>query len=273
MESIAVQPCRQYRLEMCDGTSWWLLANEENAPWVDHLAAIMRLEVCDEDKALTPCMGSLWVTRESVAFAERLIAGIDCSNPDRIAKYAGMWRSLRPIYWHAILKGGLPFHAALAELNGRGFLMAAPGGTGKSTCSRRLPSPWKSLCDDEAIIVMSGGQFRAHPFPTWSDYIMARAEKTWDVQSSVPLCAVFFLEHADHDEVVPLGKGQASVRINDAITQVCESARKTMDQDSQRQFRKLRWENSCRVANAVPAFILRESLTGSFWEKIEQVLA
>jgi hypothetical protein len=36
--------------------------------------------------------------------------------------------------------------------------------------------------------------------------------------------------------------------------------------------RKNLFENSCRLAKAVPAFRLKASLKGRFWEKIEEVL-
>ena len=55
--------------------------------------------------------------------------------------------SLYPIYQRAQEAGGLPLHAGLVEKDGKGILLAAPSDTGKSTCCRRLPPPWKALCD------------------------------------------------------------------------------------------------------------------------------
>ena len=122
-----------------------------------------------------------------------------------------MCQSLHPIYQGVQASGGLPFHAGLVEWNSHGVLLAAPGNTEKSTCCSRLPHPWHALCDDEALIVHDEHKKRylAHPFPTWSDYIFQRSERTWDVQRHVPLSAIFFLEQSETDEVVRIGEGQA----------------------------------------------------------------
>ncbi len=88
-----------------------------------------------------------------------------------------MWTALSPVFDAAQDSGGLLFHAALAELNGSGVLIIGPSGAGKSTCSRRLPVPWRSLCDDEVLIVRdSPGQYHAHPFPTWQELIRGDQE-------------------------------------------------------------------------------------------------
>jgi len=95
---------------------------------------------------------------------------------------------------------------------GHGFLLAGQGGTGKSTCCRRLPNNWKPLCDDESLIVLDKSKvYHVHPFPTWSDYIQKRAKNIWDVQGSVPLSAIFFLEQSEKDEVIPLSKEQSAI--------------------------------------------------------------
>ena len=49
------------------------------------------------------------------------------------------------IHWESLYRGGLPFHAALLEYEGQGIILAAPGSTGKSTCSRRVPPPLAGL--------------------------------------------------------------------------------------------------------------------------------
>jgi SynChlorMet cassette protein ScmC len=135
------------------------------------------------------------------------------------------------------------------------------------------PQPWKPLCDDETLVVLDRQkQYRAHPFPTWSDYLWERAENTWNVQYSVPVAAVFFLERAESDEVSSLGEGQAAVLMNESATQVCEKFWRRMDAEFQRQFRMALFDNACRMAMSVPAFRLRASLHCRFWEEMEKVI-
>jgi SynChlorMet cassette protein ScmC len=184
-----------------------------------------------------------------------------------------MWDALYPIYRESISRGGLPFHAGLVELAGRGVILAGPGDTGKSTCCSRLPHYWSALCDDEVLVVLDNeGNFRAHPFPTWSDYLWRGSEKTWNVQRSVPIFGVFFIEQSQDDEAIPLGQGKAAVYMNESATQVCRKYWKRAGDEYQRTFRRNLFVNTCEMAKQIPAFRLRVSLHGRFWEEIERVL-
>jgi len=184
-----------------------------------------------------------------------------------------MWQAIQPIYLHAISNGGMPFHAALIEYRGYGLLLAASGGGGKSTCCNRLPPGWHALCDDESLIVQNQeGNYFAHPFPTWSDYIMRRSVRTWDVQKSVPLKSIFFLQKADSDGIKSLGCGEASVMICKAANEACRWNWSHFRSTEAQEQRKIIFQRACRLAGVVPAFTLSVSLCGRFWEKMEEVL-
>ena len=184
-----------------------------------------------------------------------------------------MWLSLDPIYQRAQESGGLPFHAALIERDGMGVLLAAPGDTGKSTCCTRIPLPWRALCDDEALVVQNDQkQFLVHPFPTWSDYLWRRSQRTWNVQHYVPLKAMFFMKQAEVDEAVPMKESQAALYANNAAIQVSRRTWRHMDRTEVTVTRKRLFENACQLANAIPAFTLCVSISGRFWEEMEKVL-
>ena len=139
-------------------------------------------------------------------------------------KIINMWSSLRVIYRHYINKSGGPIHAALAEFKNKGILIAASGGTGKSTCSKRFPDYWNTLSDDTALIVRhKSDNFRVHPMPTWSDHLWSTKLSTFRSSYSVGLSALFFLEQASVDEVVPLQKICAANKIFDSFKQIWES--------------------------------------------------
>ncbi len=194
------------------------------------------------------------------------------SNSDE-TKYMDMWDSLQVIYWRSMTNGGLPFHAGLAELDGKGVLFAASGNTGKSTCCRRLPDHWKPLCDDETLVVLDGQRgYRAHPFPTWSYYMQGRARNTWDIQYSVPLSGLFFLEQSETDKIVPLGEGEAAVFISESAIQVCRKFWRGAGPENGQKFSEVIFGNACELAKQIPAFRLYISLHGRFWEKIEEIL-
>jgi len=211
-------------LQLRDGNNWCIVCDEHNIRMINKLTAIMQLKKCklngsakliflkmEEDKKLA--IKTIFSEQNLLSydlgwkcydFSSRTIrvwchsnigdvlCEVNNKGQDNI-EYINMWYSLQPIYRRSVSLGGVPFHAGLAEINGRGFLFVASGGIGKSTCCRRLPDYWKPLCDDETLVVLDNqNEYRAHPFPTWSDYLMNRAHNTWDIQYSVPVSAIFF---------------------------------------------------------------------------------
>jgi SynChlorMet cassette protein ScmC len=191
---------------------------------------------------------------------------------EKILEIIKMRGFLFPIYERTSNRGGLPLHGALIEMGRKGVVLAAPGGKGKSTCCRRLPPPWHFLCDDETLVLRDHPkQYLAHPFPTWSEYILHQSERTWNVQRYLPLCAVFFLEQSETDEVVPLGQGQAAAFMNGSSMQVYHQRAIFLSREEERALKKRLFDNACELARAIPAYILRASLRGGFWEKMEEV--
>ena len=290
-----------YTLKLSNGHVWQVIASKQTAPWVDRLARIMELRrseqngypkliFLDKDEEISDTLfaglnlpdmpGSGWTLRD----LKWLRFYAHHATPDTVCRFGNedthgldvvrMWQSLHPIYARVIEDGGLPFHAGMAAWNGRGALFAASGGTGKSTCCRRRPPPWKALCDDETLIVKDKqGAYMAHPFPTWSEYLFQRSEKTWDVGQYAPLSALFFLEQAERDEVAPIGAGKASIYILESSTQICRRDWRHLDKKEEARRKTALFDNACNLAREVPSYILRVSLTGEFWKLIEEVMA
>ncbi len=170
-------------------------------------------------------------------------------------------------------RAGILLHAALAEWNGHGILLAAPGGTGKTTASQRLPPPWRSLCDDTTLVVRDARQaYWAHPWPTWSRFLSGGSGGSWDVQRAVPLERIFFLTQAELDRVEPLGPGHAACMLTESAQQIGRLMTQGMSAESVRAIHMQRFENACALAHAILAHMLRVSLTGRFWEQMEQVI-
>jgi len=192
---------------------------------------------------------------------------------DNELKYQHMWDALQPIYQKSLNSGGLPLHAGLVEFEGKAYLLPGPGDTGKSTCCRRIPSSWRPLCDDESLIVVGPcGTFRAHAFPTWSDFILRQLDSSWDVQHSAPLDGIFFLEQARDDDILPLRVPEAAALINRSALQVWNKFLLRSDEPNKRNFRLRLFDNACEMARRVPCHLLHVSLTGRFWEKMERVI-
>jgi len=296
---------RAFHLSLSDGTSWCLRGDHPNFQLTRKLATIMELDegaingshelifcksanthvVLNRMIDSPPSKSCSYGGRSYLPFYYHRTLRLWCNNsiPDFECEvlfnngakidFISMWFALHPIYQRSICKGGLPFHAGLVELDGRGALLAGSGDTGKSTCCLRLPDHWKPLCDDETLVVFDKQKkYRAHPFPTWSDYIWRQSEKTLDVQYSVPLSKVFFLEQSDIDEVVPIGEGEAALLMSESAMQICEKFWRNASEEEQRKSREKLFNNACKMAKQIPAYRLGVSRHGRFWEKMEQVL-
>jgi SynChlorMet cassette protein ScmC len=300
-----------YGLTLADGTRWFLSTRESDLQfWFKRFVHNLRLKPADPKGAQQLLFlnadqlpsSEIEAFRESASVVDGSSAETDqwgwcdpntlllrawhsakngdfiCVFPNAKAQEAGldillMGEFLGPIYLQAILKGGLPFHAALAEFNGQGVLLAGAGGTGKSTCSRRLPSHWKSHCDDTSLVVRRPcGGYHAHPFPTWSDHFLHKLSTTWPVESHMPLSAIFFLEQADNDGVERLGPGAAAVRIQESVTQIMERWWNTMPRARRMRLTTATFDNACAMAQTIPAFLLRVRLGGNYWKQMEQAL-
>lgn len=277
-----------YCLSLADGSNWSLSGDREYTELVSELARIMRLEKSSENDSLQLLfssyqtenpgnydtqLGVYETPRIRILYGENSDKSI-CEIKYEITRYANMAHSLRPVYMRSIAIGGLPFHAALAELNGRGVLFAGSGGTGKSTCCRRLPSYWKPLCDDEVLVVLTkSGQYMVHPFPTWNDYIMKRSQNTWDVQYSVPLSAIFFIEQAEADEIIPMPMEHSTMRIMESTDEALGNILTNTSRDEKIAFNRNIFNNAFDMAYNIPVFQFRVSLNGRFWEKIEEAIS
>jgi len=184
-----------------------------------------------------------------------------------------MWTSLYIIYLQVQESGGLPLHAALVERDGKGILLVGPGGSGKSTLCRRLPRPWCALSDDQALIVRDARKrYLAHPIPTWSDYLWQRSERRCNVEHHVLLAAIFFIKQAGCDKVIPIGEGEAAAFINYSSTEVSRPIWCDLDVEEKWTVKMKIFGNACKLARAVPAYILHAGLNSQFWDEMEKVL-
>lgn len=295
-----------YCIHLANGQGWRIILTEGVKSWVAKLASILELGACDRNGH--PRLIFIWrksgeeswrdsVCRLNTTRTEGLpVSGWNVRNlewlrvwyhsdvPDVICEMGAqeedehdilrMRLSLQPIYQRAQDSGGLPLHAALVEWNATGILLAASANTGKSTCCHRLRSPWKTLCDDETLVIMDDQkQYLAHPFPTWSDCLVKGVNRTWNVQDSVPLSAIFFLEQAGADEVLPMGQGQAAVLAYQSAIQVGHRNLMNLHREEIRIHKRKLFENACDLTRSIPAFKLKVSLLGQFWKEMEKALS
>jgi len=196
------------------------------------------------------------------------------SRRDRIMDVLQAQQALYPVITGEIAAAGLPVHAALVEREGEGMLIAAKGGTGKSTCCRRIPPPWHCLSDDEGLIVKTGKKdYRVHPFPTWSAHMWEPSDRSWHVQRHVHLAAIFFLEQADIDACAPYPQSMAAISLYISSVDAFRKYEMNMDAAQVAKFRAIMMDNACQIAITTPAYALKATRSGRFWDAMEQVLS
>jgi SynChlorMet cassette protein ScmC len=292
-----------HTLVLADGTRWAIAAgDEEAAVIVLRLAEAMQLRAISPSAARPPATfetgrtGTVELSDNGIV--RRLLVLVDAHHPDAspatchaslpieddgvcvLRSFAHSdWLYIQLMELSSILardaqtRGAILLHGALAEKDGIGVILAAPGGTGKTTASDRLPGSWRSLCDDTTLVVPDSlGNYWAHPWPTWSRFLGGKSGGTWDVQNAVPLEGVFFLSQAVEDRVESVGPGHAVSLLVECAEQASQLMAQGLKKEETRALRLERFNNLCAVARVVPAHVLHISLAGAFWQKIEQTL-
>jgi SynChlorMet cassette protein ScmC len=292
----------QHDLVLADGSRWVIAAgDEEAASIVSQLAHAMQLRVMNPAALLPPA--AFGTGRTGVVepphhgIVRRLLVQVDKHNPEAspatghafiddgfavcvlhsFTHSDGLYIQLMQlslVFARDIqTRGGVLIHGALAERDGIGVILAAPGGTGKTTAGNRLPAPWRSLCDDTTLVVRDPqGNYRAHPWPTWSRFLGGGPGGTWDVQSAVPVKGIFFLAQAVEDRVERVGPGHAVSLLVECAEQTSQLMARGLCKEELRALNLERFNNLCALARVVPAHVLHISLTGAFWQEIEQAL-
>ncbi len=277
----------RYDLVLADGSHWEIAGGDaEAASIVSQLGSAMRLRMTPDTVEPSP-HGNL--SRLLVQVDART-AVEDCNVPLASEKDGIVVCVLSPCeHWGgpfinlvrlslvfargAQTRGGVLLHGALAERDGNGVILVAPGGTGKTTASNRLPAPWRSLCDDTTLVVRDPqGNYWAHPWPTWSRFMDGGPGGAWDVQSAVPVKGIFCLAQAVEDRLERVGPGQAVSLLGEFVGQVSAFMAPGLGKEELRALYLERFNNLCDFARVVPAHVLHISLTGAFWQEIEQAL-
>jgi signal peptidase I len=258
------------RLTLADGTSLRIAAGDDRSRQaVDLLGRAMQLGPAEGGERLI--LAVVDETRDLQSAGRPQVCILRPSNSDGDVTGQAVELSLA-IARDAQSRGGLLVHGALAESGGCGVIMAAPGCTGKSTASRRLPEPWRSLSDDATLVVQDAmGRYFAHPWPTWSLF-WEESGGTWPTEKSVPLRAIFFLAQASLESLEPVNQTVATAMLMQSVEQVSRSMTYRLSPDEVHQVHSQQFANVSALARAVPAFILQLSLTGQFWVEMEHAL-
>ena len=260
-----------YKMTLADGFDLQITAGDVEAlPIVEMLARVMALPPGKAEYELLVLTG-----RETELFS-RTGNTITCripppKNQDDLVTRA-MQASLAIA--HAVQKhGGVLVHGGLAEYEGQGIILAAPGGTGKTTASTRLPDPWRSLSDDAVLIVRdTEGNCYGHPWPTWSRFYQDGPGGVWNTCSGFPLKALYFLFQSPDDALEDLNANQVAAMLIESVEQANSVFSRNMPPAGMHDNHRAQFNLVGAVTDRLPAYRLRLGLTGDFWRLIEDSL-
>jgi hypothetical protein len=274
-----------HNLVLADGSRWEIAAGDkEAAAIVSQLGCAMQMRSATDalgpsspghlcrllvqvDAAVADCYVPLASKNDGLVVV-RLDAGKHWGSP-----YVNLVRLSLVFARETQARGGVLIHGALAELDGMGVILTAPGGTGKTSASNRLTAPWRSLCDDTTLVVRDPqGHYLAHPWPTWSRFMDGGPGGTWDVQRAVPLKGIFVLAQAVEDRVERVGPGHAVSMLVEGVRQASMFMPVGLFKEEIHALHLERFNNLCALARVIPAHVLHISLTGAFWQEIEKAL-
>lgn len=265
-------------ITLCNNTTWHLNChNEAMQQWMQTLAHITGLG--PEQPNAIPLTRTYHDNQYTLPFTHQVDGNkisISCLPFTAWQKeFLAMKHALYPLYRAVIADGGQLCHGALIEHQGKGVILAAKGGTGKSTSCKRLPSTWKAHADDELLLLPVGnGEYRAHPLPTWSEFYGDWSHNTWNIQVSVPVHGIFFLEQATQDKANRIQNGEAAALLTESSRQAYgDNYTQLFEQDNKPQLLADLFRNSCNAVQHLPAFRLQQTLHGEFWKHIANALA
>jgi SynChlorMet cassette protein ScmC len=234
--------------------------------------AYYQLKDCSDDYITRFNLRTGWLSRrEKIVLDSEEQPVMACLIPEQLPLDRQLMRATRHICQLSQANGGLLVHGALAERDSCGVILAGPWGVGKSTASGRFVPPWRSLCDDLTLIVRDEtGRYRAHPWPTWSRFADGGPGGSWEVNRSVLLKGAFFLQQAHVDRVRPVNDDEAIGLFAETVKQAEWRLFERME--VRQSGRVERFNNIYNLVKQVPSFFLEMSLSGSFWEEIEQAI-
>lgn len=278
-------------LALADGSNWDIIAaNDRACDVVSALAKAMQLQSPDKRaqkksrhntsrRLIVQVEGHKRDSAQHSTTVHSIYEDEDTIVCTLISKEHNEMPALPPVHLSMVIcrdaqyRGGVLLHGALAGWNGNGVLLAGPGGRGKTTASKRLPHNWQSFSDDTTLVIRDNkGMYWAHPWPTWSQFMMGGNGGTWDVQHALPLKGIFFIEQAHVDEFEPLGIAQSVCLLNESAEQSQWLISSLSEKKELRGLRLLRFDNICALAQTVPSYVLRLGRDGAFWQEIERAL-
>lgn len=164
-----------------------------NYPYAKRLCADFEIEPCKADITVSATADEIVAERgqySEVTFSEGYCEGI--------CLYRAIAERL-PLF------DGFVFHGAAITIGGRGFIFAAPSGTGKTThislLMKNYPDEVGIINGDKPIIRKIDGEWRVCSTP-WA------GKEGWKVNSTAALAGIVLVERAEENSILPVSPSE-----------------------------------------------------------------
>jgi len=264
-----------YSLTLANSMSWKLYPTDiESEKVVNRLAQVMNLDPGESEETIYISVKNKRADPPPVACSGTPAICILPLGENQALETMQMSALSHFIVLQALPFGAVLVHGALIAKDEKGVILAAPGGTGKTTASSRVGGCWVQMSDDATLVVKDNdGVFHAHPWPTWSRFFDNGPGGNWSVENAVELSGIFFLSRADENAVTPISKGEATGLLTESIYQVMVPMyRDRRDKKENEKICSMQLNIASSIIEKIPAYTLHISLTGPFWEEIDKVL-
>ncbi|TLU83387.1 MAG: SynChlorMet cassette protein ScmC [Chlorobium sp.] len=299
MKQLAVE--NSYRLSLSGSCGWQLQAVPELESWLQQFCRIMELQKSNDQKL--PLLRCLTEDRygydrktlstnvgthnihsiiqfpavKLIFYNNRDIDAIICKegigSKTQGFSIEAMPYLLYPLHNQIISEGGLLMHAALAEHEGKAWLIAGKSGSGKTTCSNQLHGKWKSLCDDECLIVKNSSDgFSAWPLPSWNEFINnGNSIRACTTTHGFPLCGILYLEKGNDSNISSMNSALSTLSLYYAALAKCIRYYQIYDGIARKNINGIMLNNTDYLARQIPVYRINPSYCNNIQELLEKI--
>ncbi len=281
---------RRWILPLPDGMAcrWLVEGPSELHDFFDAIALGTGLELCDSDESVpsecrvTGLDASAWMRlkQPGVRTLERVlkVEWDDCAGSVNYLNLAdlpagpALMTLRRILILHGCVKFYLSgraalFHGALFRLGNQGMVIAGRSGTGKSTCSRKVRSPWECWCDDSMLMIKIDSAYLARPMPTWSAFVAENSVIT-PLKSTdfLTIRKMVFLEQGLRDGFIPVTVNGAILGATPSVIDFIRCCGYAFPRELRYEMMRQGFAFAAGVAATVPAQRMVHTLPGRPWE-------
>jgi SynChlorMet cassette protein ScmC len=295
-----------YRLSLGNGQSWQIYPVDGAESWVESFASILRLKRTtsetfpkliftgkDSGRVISPELPESFdrtirekFPRVGWEFQEKNSVKVwtHVSLPDVFFELKGVSdhsinalhiiHALIPVVRHAQNSGGLLLNADLFDHEGKAALLSGIGKKEEINLMEQMPSSWKVLCERETLVIPNReNSYLAHPFPSWQQLLRADNKIMIEIEQSVPISALVFLERSKRDKIGLLEENEAANLILESSLNLQDQRFSDETHETEERLSSRIMKNASLLSKVISCYRLHVSHPAKLWDRMEEILS